>query len=91
MVSRPIHSTYNQYGKANSLIIEWKCYQPIYETDFLKLTFPETIHNTSLTVPFSLSTAHSLSIIATSTSVSYAGGNVYYFPVNANLTAGTWY
>lgn len=40
IVSRPIQSTYNQHGKANSLIIEWKSTEPIYDTDILKVTLP---------------------------------------------------
>lgn len=91
IVSRPISSTYNQYGRVSSLIVEWKCYQPIYESDFLKITLPEPIHGTSLTIAFSLLTAHSLSIIASSSSEPYVGSNTYYLGVKANLTADVWY
>lgn len=91
IVSRPIFSTYNQYGRVSSLIVEWKCYQPIYESDFIKITLPETIHNTSLTITFSLLTAHSLSIISSASSLSYVGSNAYFLPVKVNLTADVWY
>lgn len=90
-VSRPIKSSYNQYGKIDLLIIQWKVYEPIYYNDYIKVTFPEIIHDSSLLVSYSILTAHSLDIITYRNSLSYAGSNSYFLPVQTNLTANVWY
>jgi hypothetical protein len=91
IVSRPIQSTYNQYGDIDQMIIQWKSSQPIFTNDYIKITLPETIHNGSLSISYSLSTAYSTGIVSNQNSVAYVGSNTYYLPVNANLSASIWY
>jgi len=91
MVSRPMRSTYNQYGDIEQIIMQFKSSMPIFSNCYFKLTVPETLHNTSLSISFSLSTAYSATIIEAHNSLPYVGSNTYYFPVTANISAGAWY
>lgn len=91
IVSRPIESTYNQYGRVDALTIQWKCYETIYEYDYVKVTLPEPIHDASLTIRFSLQTAYSKDIIILQQSLAYVGANTYYLPMQNNLTTDVWY
>lgn len=91
IVSRPIQSSYNQYGKADRLIIQWKTYEAIYNYDYLKITLPEIIHDVSLKISFNLRSAHSLNILSSQTSLPYVGSNAYFLPIMVNLTANVWY
>lgn len=57
----------------------------------MKVTLPEPIHGTATSIPFTLMTAHSLSILTSMDSLSYTGSNTYFLPIKANLSSEVWY
>lgn len=73
------------------MIIQWKSSQALFANDYIKITLPETIHNGSLTISYSISTAYSKEITNNQNSLAYLGSNTYYLPVSANLSSSTWY
>ncbi len=73
------------------MIIQWKSSSALFANDYIKITLPETIHNGSLTISYSISTAYSKEIINNQNSLAYLGSNTYYLLVSANLSSSTWY
>ena len=91
LVSRPILTSYNQYGNLQHFTLEWKSYHTIYQGNYIMIVFPEPIHGTETLIDFSISTAHSLSVIFAQQSLPYVSSNTYYLPVSVDLSPGVWY
>ena len=52
LVSRPIQTTYNQYGALDSFVIQWKPSHHLFPQDYIKIAFDQPIHDSIETDPF---------------------------------------
>jgi hypothetical protein len=54
VVSRPIQTTYTEFGGFESFQISWKPLEDVCSTCYIQVAFPEVIHSNALPLTFSL-------------------------------------
>lgn len=90
LLSRPIQSTYTEFGTLSSFLLQFNPQTTISSSCTLQVTFPQALHSTNLYILYSLSNSNNLPLVISSKSL-IPIGNTYSFYPNITLPLNTWY